>query len=87
LVRSDATKAKLKEHLTNLNKTFHALKKGIKIIVTDLETNVTTEYSSILKAAEVIGCHRSALLRHEKLQLNKGYTKSFKGRYVIRVMR
>ena len=87
LGRSEATRAKLKEHLTNLNKTVHALKKGIKVIVTDLETNITTEYSSVRKAAEGIGSHLSVLLKHVKLQLTKGYTKPFRGRYVIKIMR
>jgi len=84
--RSEETKAKLKEHLTKLNKTVHAKKKGIKVSVIDLETNVTTEYDSVRKAAEGIGSYFNVILRHEKLQL-EGYTKPFKGRYVIKIMR
>jgi group I intron endonuclease len=86
LARSEATRAKLKEHLTYLNKTVHAKKKGMKVIITDLETNVTTEYDSVRKAAEGIGSYLHGILRHEKLQL-KGYTKPFKGRYVIKILR
>lgn len=52
---SDETKAKLKEHLTNLNQNILAKKKGMKVTILDLETNITTEYDSIRKAAEGIG--------------------------------
>jgi hypothetical protein len=58
----------------------------MKVIITDLETNVTTEYDSVRKAAEGIGSYLNGILRHEKLQL-KGYTKPFKGRYVIKILR
>lgn len=48
---SDETKAKLKEHLTNLNVNILAKKKGIKVTVLDLETKINSEYDSIRKAA------------------------------------
>lgn len=60
---------------------------GIKVTVLDLETKITTEYDSIRRAAEGIDSGQSALLRYEKLQLDKGYTKPFKGRYVIVINR
>ena len=64
-----------------------AKKKGIKVTVLDLETNVTSEYDSIRKAAQSIGSYANVLIRHEKLQLDKGYTKPFKDRYVIKINR
>jgi predicted metal-dependent hydrolase len=87
IVRDDATKAKLKEHLTQLNKNMLAKKKGIKVIIIDLETKITTEYDSIRKAGQAIGSCANVLIKHENLQLNKGYTKPFKGRYVIKIER
>lgn len=83
----DATRAKLKEHLTQLNKNMLAKKKGIKVTVLDLETNITSEYDSIRKAAQSIGSYANVLIRYEKLQLDKGYTKPFKDRYVINIHR
>lgn len=73
----EATKAKLKEHLTNLNQTVLAERKSIKITVLDLETNITTEYSSIRKAAialksyaqKITDCY-AAQLRSRKIKTN-----------------
>ena len=73
--------------MTNLNKNILAKKKGIKVTILDLETNTTTEYDLIRKAAKEIGCFASVILKYEKLQLDKGYTKPFKGRYVIKINR
>lgn len=87
MAHDDITRAKLKEHLTQLNKNMHAKKKGIKVTVLDLETNITTEYDSIRKAAQAIGSYGHVLTKHENLQLDKGYTKPFKGRYVIKIKR
>lgn len=39
------------------------------------------------KAAQAIASSAFALTRHENLQLNKGYTKPFKGRYIIKINR
>ena len=83
----DATRAKLKEHLTKLNQNMLAKKKGIKVTVLDLETKITTEYDSIRKAAISTGSYASVLIKHENLQLNKDYTKPFKNRYVIKINR
>uniref|UniRef100_UPI0024100973 hypothetical protein n=1 Tax=Diaporthe sojae TaxID=165439 RepID=UPI0024100973 len=87
IAHSDATKAKLIEHLTNLNKSILANKKSIKVTILDLETNITTEYYSIRKAAQAIGSYAHVLTKHENLQLDKGYTKPFKDRYVIKINR
>lgn len=87
IAHSEATKAKLREHLTYLNKNILATKKSLKITVLDLETNLTTEYDSIRKAALSIGSYAHVLTKHEKLQLEKGYTKPFRGRYVIKILR
>ena len=84
---SSATKAKLKEHLTKLNKNVLAIKKGIKVSILDLETNITTDYDSIRKAAQALGSYATVLIKHENLKLYKGYTKPFKGRYVIKICR
>jgi group I intron endonuclease len=83
---SDETKAKLKEAMALKLNDFFKLQ-GLKITVLDLDTKITTEYDSIRRAAEGIGCDKSSLLRYEKLQLNKGYTKPFKDRYVIVINR
>lgn len=64
-----------------------AKKKGIKVTVLDLETSITTEYYSIRKAAQAIGSYATVLTKYENLQLNKGYKKPFKGRYVIKINR
>jgi group I intron endonuclease len=87
IARDDATRAKLKEHLNQLNKNILAKKNGIKVTVLDLETNITTEYDSIRKAAQSIGSYAHVITRYEKLQLDKGYKKPFKGRYVIKIDR
>lgn len=87
IARDDITRAKLKEHLTQLNKNFLAKKKGMKVTILDLETKITTEYDSIRKAAQDIGSYAHVLTKYENLQLEKGYTKPFKGRYVIKIDR
>ena len=87
IAREDATRAKLKEHLTQLNKNILTKKNGIKITVLDLETNITTDYDSLRKAAQSIGSYAHVITKYEKLQLDKGYKKPFKGRYVIKIHR
>lgn len=57
---------------------------AISVIVTDLETNVTTTYASINETAKALGCRScsiSSYIRRETPNLKK---KSYKGRYVIR---
>jgi len=48
---------------------------------------MTTEYDSIRKAAKEIGSFAHVLLRHEKLQLDEGYTNPFKNRYIVVINR
>lgn len=84
---SEATIAKLKEHLVNLNKNVLAEMNGIKVTILDLETNVFMEYNSIRKAAEGIGSYANKIINYENLKLNKNYTKPFKGRYEINIIR
>lgn len=80
---SEETIAKLKEQMTDLKRKELVKLKGLGVTVLDLETNITTVYDSIRRAAEGIGCAQNSILRHEKLQLDKGYAKPFKDRYVI----
>lgn len=89
MLHDEATKTKLKEHLTNLNQTLLAERKSIKITVLDLETNITTEYSSIRKAAIALKSSAQKITDcyAEKLKLTKNYTKPFKGRYEIKINR
>lgn len=86
VTRDEFTAAKLKKHLTELNKNMLAKKKGIKVTVLDLNTNITTEYDSMRKAAQAMGSYAHVLSKHENLQL-KGYGQPFKGRYVIKINR
>lgn len=88
IVWDEDTRAKLKEHLTKLNKNILANKIGIKVTIHDLDTNITTESDSIRKAALYLGSYANVIIiKHENLQLNKGYAKPFKGRYVIKILR
>ena len=57
----------------------HTQKKSVKIQVTDLETNVTSSYTSIRKAAEVLGISHSGLSK----RLKKTNSFIFKARYRI----
>ena len=84
---SEATKAKLREHLINLNKNILADKKGIKVTIIDLVTQVSMEYNSIRKAAKAIGSYADKILKYETRKLNENYTKPYKGRYEINIMR
>lgn len=84
---SEETKAKLREHLLYLNKNILAGKKSIKVTILDLDTNVFTEYSSIRKAAEAVGSYAHNIIKYENLKLTKNYTKPFKGRFEINVLR
>lgn len=82
---NEATKAKLKEHLTNLNRTILAEKKSFKITVLDLETNITMKYCSIRKAALAMGSYANKITEYEKLKISNNYTKPFKNRYIIKI--
>lgn len=56
---------------------------GIKVEVTDSETNITITYDSIRKAADALNSDIKTLLRREK----KGVTKLYRGKYKINIIR
>lgn len=56
---------------------------GLKVEITDLETNVVTSYDSVRKAADALGSDIKTLLRREK----NGVTKPYRGRYIIKIKR
>jgi len=60
---------------------------GIRVDITDLETNVTTTYDSIRSAAASIGSYIKTILRREKSQLAKGVNTPYRGRYLINIKR
>jgi hypothetical protein len=74
--------AKVRSYLAKMN-----AEKGIKVGVLDIETNITTTYDSIRKAAEALGCAKYTIQFYEKQQLKTGVVKAFKGRYIISVVR
>ncbi|SRR5258706_13079907 len=56
---------------------------GIQVEVIDLETNVTSTYDSIRKAAAALKSVIKTILRREKNGINKPY----RGRYIINIKR
>jgi hypothetical protein len=50
-----------------------------KIMVTDLETNISTSYASINEAAKALSCRDCSILKNLKSKNKKPY----KGRYVF----
>jgi group I intron endonuclease len=60
---------------------------GIIVDITDLETNITTSYDSIRKAAKDIGSDLKTILRREKSQLEKGINTPYRNRYIIVIHR
>lgn len=56
---------------------------GIKVEVTDSETNITITYDSIRKAADAINSDIKTLIRREK----NGVTKLYRGKYKINIIR
>jgi len=62
----------LRNHLAELN-----AKKGIKVKIIDTETNITTEWDSIHKAAFSLGASHVTIGRYLKSK------KLYKGRYEI----
>lgn len=78
--------SKLRLHLSELN-----FQKGIKIEVTDTETNIFTSYDSIRKAAEAINCNKSSLvsydLKRKAAESLENEFKLFKKRYIINIKR
>ena len=56
---------------------------GIEVEITDLESNITTTYESIRKAASAINSDIKSLSRYEKSQILKGINTPYRGRYII----
>lgn len=81
-LNSEEQRAAARDRMLIINK-----EKGIKVEVLDTETNVTTTYDSIRKAAEALGCAKNAIHCYEKQQLKTGVVKLLKGRYIINISR
>lgn len=96
---SDEYKAKLREHLARHNASEEQRakarermlsineEKGVSVEVLDLETQITTTYISLRKAAEAIGCTHGAIRLAEKRFLERGINKPIKKRYVVKIDR
>jgi hypothetical protein len=67
---------------TALNRT-KLSKAGVEVEITDLETNITTTYESIRKAAKAINSDIKSLSRREKLQLERGINTPYRKKYMI----
>lgn len=61
--------------------------KGLEVEITDLETKITSTYSSIRKAAKYLKSDIKTLLRREETQLNKGINKPYRNKYIISINR
>lgn len=72
------TRAKISESQKN-NKN----SPGFPLLVKDLETNITTEYTSIAEAAKILGLNHSSISD----RLRKGIITPFKNRYEIKIIR
>jgi len=68
---TESSLVKIHNHLQNLN-----LSKSVKVMVTNLETNISTEYDSLTKAAESLNTNRNTLKEYiHKSILYKGIYK------------
>lgn len=76
---SEECLAKLKEHLSKLNS-----EKSIKVEVKDIETDTTTIYDSIRKAAIALKTTKNSILYQET---RKSVNKPFKKRYFVKILR
>nr|QID42132.1 GIY-YIG endonuclease [Fusarium cerealis] len=76
------------EKLRNIaqNRT-HLPVKGLDVEITDIETKITTTYSSVREAASYLNSDIKTLLRREKSQLIKGTNKPYKNKYIITIIR
>jgi group I intron endonuclease len=81
-LNSEEQRAKARERMLSIN-----AEKGIKVEVVDNETNVTTTFDSIRKAAIALGCSKNAIHYYEKQRLKTREIKLLKGRYIINVIR
>jgi group I intron endonuclease len=71
---SEEQRAESRERMLEINK-----RKGIRVEVIDLDTNITTTYDSIRKAAESIGCAKNAIICYEKQQQKTGVVINLRG--------
>ncbi len=71
----------MRSHLNKLN-----AEKGIRVVVTDLETNTVTIYDSIRKAAEALNYDKTTIA-YQEIKKSKGIFKPFRKRYDINVIR
>lgn len=60
---------------------------GIEVEITDIETRITTVYTSIRQAAASINSDIKTLLRREKSQLEKGINTPYRKKYLINIKR
>ena len=60
---------------------------GLEVEITNLETKVTTAYTSIRKAAISINSDIKTLLRREKSQIEKGINTPYRKKYIINIKR
>lgn len=76
------------EKLRNIarNRT-HIPVKGLEVEVTDLNTKITTTYSSVREAAKFLKSDIKTLLRREESQREKGINKPYRNRYFITINR
>lgn len=61
--------------------------KGLEVEITDIETNIVTEFSSVRAAASFLNSDIKTLLRREAAQKEKGINKLYRNRYVIYIKR
>ena len=79
---SEEQRAKAKERMLAINE-----KKGIRVEVTDVRTQITTVYASVRKAADALGSDNKALMYNEKVQIEKGEIRLFKKYYQVKILR
>lgn len=60
---------------------------GVEVEITDLETKITTVYTSIRKAAIAINSDIKTILRREKSQNEKGINTPYRKKYIINIKR
>ena len=63
------------------------VKKGIKVEVTDVRTQITTIYTSMRKAAEGLSTDLKALQYNERVQKEKEEIRLFKKYYQVTIIR
>jgi hypothetical protein len=61
--------------------------KGQVVEVLDTISNETTLYSTILQAAEAIGCVHGTILLADKAFKEKGVSRLLKKRYVVKILK